>query len=166
MYQTGQQVVYGIHGVCRVMDIEMKLIDRKKIPYYVLEPLDQPGARFYVPTEKPAAVAKMSPLLSASELNKLIACREDSEKVWINDENQRKLRYRELISSGDRKALLDMVYALYNHKKQQAELGKKFHLCDENFLRDAEKLLASEISIVLTMTSEQAVKYLREQLQT
>lgn len=165
MYQTGQQVVYGIHGVCQITDIELKLIDRKKIPYYVLEPLDQPGARYYVPTEKPAAVAKMSPLLTASELDALLAEREASGKAWVSDENQRKLRYRELISSGDRNALLAMVCALYSHKKQQAEMGKKFHLCDENFLRDAEKLLASEIAVVLAMTPEQAIRYLREQLQ-
>lgn len=165
MYQAGEQVVYGIHGVCTVIDIETKLVDRKKIPYYVLEPVDQPGARFYVPTEKPAAVAKMSPLLTPGELEKLFADADNHENIWISDENQRKLRYRELISSGDRFVLISMVKALYEHKKQQVEKGKKFHLCDENFLRDAEKLLCSEVAIVSGMTTEEAFALLRNRLQ-
>ena len=41
------------------------------------------------------------------------------------------------------------------------EAGKKFHLCDDNFLRDAEKLMSSEIALVLEMTMEQARDYLR-----
>ena len=43
------------------------------------------------------------------------------------------------------------------------EAGKKFHLCDDNFLRDAEKLISSEIALVLDMTMEQARDYLRRE---
>jgi RNA polymerase-interacting CarD/CdnL/TRCF family regulator len=42
-----------------------------------------------------------------------------------------------------------MINTLHQHKKVQAEAGRKFHLCDENFLRDAEKLLNAEFSLVL-----------------
>lgn len=161
MYQVGQQVVYGIHGVCAVNDIEVKTVDRKKISYYVLEPVDQPGACYYVPTEKPAAVAKMSPLLTVEEWHALLLQAAADETAFISDENQRKLRYRELLGSGDRKAILAMVKVLYRHKKQQAEIGKKFHLCDENFLRDGEKLLCSEIGIVLQMSFPESISYLR-----
>lgn len=164
MYQAGQQVVYGIHGVCTMTDIEVKTVDRKKISYYVLEPVDQPGACYYVPTEKPAAVAKMNPLLTAEQWHALISEANAGETIWISDENQRKLRYREMIGGGDRKALLAMVKALYRHKKQQAEMGKKFHLCDENFLRDGEKLLCSEMSIVLNISLPDAIHQLRSEL--
>ena len=159
-YQVGAKVVYGIHGVCRILDVETKTVDRQKIPYYVLEPLDQPGARYYIPTQKPAAVAKLSPLLTRSELDSLLREAFCCENVWIEDENKRKLYYRELIGSGDRKALVAMVHALHQHKKQQLEAGKKFHLCDENFLRDAQKLLNSEFCLVLQMSPEQIPEYL------
>lgn len=159
MYQVGDQVVYGVHGVCRILDVEVKSVDRQKVPYFVLEPLDQPGARFYIPTQKPAALAKLSHLLTREELDALLteAFRENS--AWIEDENKRKLYYRELIGSGDRKALVAMVHALHQHKQQQLSSGKKFHLCDENFLRDAQKLLNSEFSLVLQIPAEQVADY-------
>ena len=66
-----------------------------------------------------------------------------------------------MITSGDRTALVGMVHTLHKRKKQQAEQGKKFHLCDENFLRDAEKLLGSEFSVVLSMTRDEVGNYVR-----
>ena len=38
MYQVGEKVVYGIHGVCRVADLEERIIDRKHLTYLVLAP--------------------------------------------------------------------------------------------------------------------------------
>lgn len=161
MYQVGQRFVYGIHGVCEIVDMELKLIDRRKVSYYVLEPLEQLGTKFYIPTDNPIALAKLNPLLTQSELETLLCSCNTLDNSWINDENQRKLRYRELISSGDRRALVVMVHSLHIHKKKQMEQGRKFHLCDENFLRDAEKLLCSEFSLVLNMSKEETVEYLR-----
>ena len=83
---------------------------------------------------------------------------------WIRDENQRKQTYRQLIGSGDRKRLMRMVHTLYRHKANQIALGKKNHLCDENFLHDAEKLLIGEISIVLHLEPEQARAYIHKNL--
>lgn len=165
MYQVGQRVVYGIHGVCDIKEIEIKTVDRQKIPYFVLEPLEQPGARYYIPTEKPAALAKLSPLLTRQELEDLISDCDPNGNSWIADENQRKLRYRELIGSGDRRGMVVMVHTLHQHKKKQAEQGRKFHLCDENFLRDAEKLLCSEFSLVLDMSREETAQYMRSRFE-
>ena len=161
MYQVGDWVVYGIHGVCEILDIEVKTIDRQKIAYFVLEPLEQPGTRYYIPKDKPAALSKLSPVLSRQELEDLIASCDPKGSSWIADENQRKLRYRELIGSGDRRALVVMVHTLHLHKKKQAEQGRKFHLCDDNFLRDAEKCLAGEIAIAMNMEPDEAKNYLK-----
>ncbi len=164
MYQIGDQVVYGIHGVCAVAAVELRSVDRKKVEYFALEPLDQPGARFYVPTQNAAALAKLKPVLSREELEALLDSESVHADVWIADENQRKLCYRELINSGDRGKLLAMVGSLYRHKEAQAALGRKFHLCDENFLRDAQKLLNSEFSLVLGIEPGKIGEYLRKRL--
>lgn len=81
---------------------------------------------------------------------------------WIKDENQRKQAYRDLIANGSRERLLQMVYTLYRHKAAQSAAGRKCHLCDENFLHDAEKLIAGEIAEVLSLDETQAKAYLRE----
>lgn len=164
MLQTGDWVVYGIHGVCRVVGTQKQLVNRKRTEFLVLEPMTQNESRYYLPTANPTAMAKLKEVLPAEELKALLSSEEIREDVWIQEENIRKQTYRELINSGDRTALLKMVSTLYRYREAQAAAGKKFHQCDDNFLRDAEKLLSSEIALVLEKTPEQARDYLREQL--
>lgn len=164
MYQVGNQVVYGIHGVCRVVDQEERVVDRKRVTYLALEPVGQDGSRYLVPTHNAAAMAKLRPMLSKQELEAMMDSEEVKTDGWIGDENQRKQVYRDLISSGDRAKLMQMVHTLYRHKAKQTAAGRKVHLCDDNFLRDAEKLLLGEVSIVMNLDAEQAKQFLRSKL--
>lgn len=164
MYQIGDRIVYGMHGVCCVVDQEERIVDRKKVQYLALEPVGQAGSRYLVPTHNENAMAKLRRMLTAEELEHMLMSAEVRADAWIRDENQRKQTYRELISSGDRARLMQMVCTLYGHKAQQNAAGRKVHLCDDNFLRDAEKLLCSEISLVLDMEQDQARTYLRNSL--
>lgn len=164
MYQAGEWVVYGIHGICRVVGTEKQLVNRKRTQYLVLEPLSQSESRFYLPMENPVAMAKLNAVLSRDALCELLASDQIRQDVWIDEENQRKQCYRELITSGDRIALLRMIRSLYSYKEAQLASGRKFHQSDDNFLRDAEKLMASEIALVMQMSTENARTYLREQL--
>ena len=160
MYQVGQKIVYGIHGVCCIVDLEEKKIDRKTIWYFVLEPIDQPGSRYYVPSENQAALAKIRPLSTKEELDALLTA-PLAENVWIVDENRRKQHYRELVSSVNLKAMIDMVRCLRLHRRQQMEQGRKFHQCDENFLRDTQKILSTEIAMVMEIPDDQVDTYLQ-----
>ena len=164
MYQSGDLFVYGIHGVCRVIGTEKQLVNRKRTEFLVLQPVSGGESRFYLPTGNPSAIGKLKKLMTADELKELLASDVIRRDCWISEENRRKQRYRELISGGDRISILQMLYALYRYKESQAAAGKKFHLCDDNFLRDAEKFFVSEISIVLEMSREEARDYLRGQL--
>lgn len=164
MFQVGDQVVYGIHGVCKILDQEERQVDRKKIRYFALEPIDQPGTRYYVPSENPAALAKLRDVIGKEELEELLRSQKIREDRWISDENRRKQLYRELIISGEREELLQMIGTLHRHKKEQAAAGRKLHLCDENFLRDAEKLLDSEFSLVLDISPSEVGSYIRNAL--
>lgn len=164
MYQCGQQLVYGIHGVCQIVDIETKVVNKKKIEYYVLEPVIQPGARFYVPMHNEAAVSKLCPIMTTEELDELLNVDVACKDVWIANENERKNHYRTLINSGDRLALLRMVFTLYKHKQEQTANGRKFHQADENFLRDAKKLLEAEISVILDMEQKDVETYIQNAL--
>lgn len=161
MYHSGDQVVYGVHGVCCVTGTECKTVDKKQELYLVLEALDQSGTRFYVPCANPAAIAKLRPLIDRESLEELLHSNTVRQSCWIEDENNRKLRYRELISSGDRESLLQMVYTLHEHRKTLQQMGRKFHLCDDSFLRDAEKLLNSEFSRVLEIPVNEVGEYIR-----
>ncbi len=162
MFKIGQRVVYGSHGVCDIVDIDTKIIDKKKVEYFVLTPLEQPGARFYIPVGNPVALEKMRPLLTWDELESLLHSEEAARDTWIPDENRRKLIYRELISRGSPAELICMIRNLHRHRADQLAAGRKFHLCDENFLRDAEQLIRSEFSLVLGIEKNCVGPYIEE----
>lgn len=148
MYEAGQQVLYGIHGICTIISIERMRFGSSRENYYILEPIQQPGSRFYVPVNNESAVAKLRPLLFREELLALLHSDQVRNYPWIADESQRKLRFRELINSGDRAQLMGMIVALHRHKQEQLAAGRKFHQSDENFLNDAQKLLNAEFALV------------------
>ena len=165
MYRCGELVVYGIHGVCMIGDIEERIVDGKKISYYVLAPIEQSNSKYYIPQHNAAAVAKLRPLLSKKDLEDLLSSDDVRKDAWISDESRRKQYYKELICSGDRASLISMVHSLHKQKQLQMEAGRKFHLCDENFLRDAEKLLSSEFSLVLGIQSNHVAEYIIQKLE-
>lgn len=165
MFQIGDHVLYGIHGVCAITDVQERIVDRKKVSYFVLEPLEQAGAQYFIPTHNEAALSKLRHVMSRDDLEQMLKSEDVRRNVWIEDENLRKQHYRELINSGDRLALLQMICSLHKHKQAQTDAGRKFHLCDENFLRDAERLLNAEFSLVLGIDKDQISAYVIQAMQ-
>ena len=109
-------------------------------------------------------MAKLKAVLTREELEELLVSDLIHQDAWIQEENHRKQYYRELIGSGDRVAIMKMVSNLYRYRQMQMAAGRKFHQSDDNFLRDAEKLLSSEIALVMELSQEEARNYLRTQL--
>ncbi len=165
MYQAGQQVVYGAHGVCTIVGTEARNVDRKTIEYFVLQPVQQPDSRYYVPSHNQNALAKMRPLMEKDALMALLQSKEIRTEAWIPDENRRKQYYRELITSLDLGAMIRMIHVLRQQRKQLLDTGKKFHLCDENFLRDAQRLLRTELLMVLDIPESELEGYLQNLLE-
>lgn len=156
MYCIGDRVVYGIHGICQVSQIEDRMVDKKTVSYYVLSPLDRSGTQYFIPVNNEAALSKIRPIMTPQQLTNILESSEILEEYWIDEENRRKLHYKELVSSCDFAAIAKMVCSLHKHRQRQAVAGRKFHMCDENFLRDAQKILESEISAVLNVSPEEA----------
>lgn len=161
MYKTGDQLVYAGHGVCTVCDWEERVVDKKTVQYYVLQPVDQSASRFYVPAHNPAALKKLRPILTKDEWLQLLSSDDVRKDCWIADEGSRKTAYRELISSCDRESLLSMINTLHRHRSECIAQGRKFHLCDENFLRDAQRILSAELSVVLQIPPAEVPEYVQ-----
>ncbi len=164
MFEIGDKVIYGIHGVCCVSGTEDKIADRRKLTYLVLEPVERDGSKYLVPTHNASAMGKVQRILTKEEMENLLHSQAVHANGWIQNENERKQTYRELIGSGNREGLMCMVHTLYGHRAAQMAAGRRCHLCDENFLRDAEKLLGSEVSVVMGMEPAQARQYIRDML--
>ena len=140
MLQIGDLVVYGVHGVCKITEIQIQRMNRVTMEYFVLEPVNQGTGRFFVPSQNEVALSKLRPILTKNEICELLKDESLRRDCWIQDENKRKQQYKELIASGDRSALISMLHALNLHRTEQMNMGKKFHISDANFMKDAEKL--------------------------
>lgn len=162
---VGDLVVYGIHGVCRITQTQEQIVDRKKVEYFVLVPTQQPDAAFFVPMHNPVAVSKMRKVLTREELTDLLQSGQVKEDSWIANEAVRKEKYRCLISNADCAELICMLRALYLHKQAQLALGKKLHICDENFMKDAERVIRSEVSAVMEIPLEEVGAFIRSKIE-
>ena len=161
MYQVNDLVLYGVHGVCKILEIQVQTVNRKKTEYFVLEPISQQGSRFFVPTQSQVAVSKLRCLISKDEILALLSAPESHREIWLDDENQRKQQYKDVLATGDRATLLCLLRLLERHREMQADSGKKFHISDANFMRDAQKMIYSEFSLVLDTTNDTVEQYIR-----
>lgn len=165
MFEIDDIVTYGINGVCRVVDFEEKDLFGTKKQYLVLKPLSGRGSTYYVPTDNENILSKMRKLLSEDEINHLIDTMPYEDVLWIDDERQRKECYKKIIADGNHSELVKIIKAIYHEKKVREEKGKKLHISDERFLKEAEKILYEELGYVLNISTEEVLPYIFARLE-
>ena len=57
-----------------------------------------------------------------------------------------------------------MIRELYIHKQEQLKNGKKMHLSDEQLMKEAERLLYSEFSLVLNIRADEVPKFISSRI--
>ncbi len=160
MYNVNDSVLYGKQGVCKIKDIVTENFTGKPVKYYTLEPAFNDNTVIYVPVENEELVAKMHKILSAEEIDMLIDEIRGSNVIWYDDEKERKIRYNEIITKGDRKEILMLINTLYLNKKKREAEGKKMYVSDERTMKEAEKLIYEEFAAVLNIKPGQVVEYI------
>lgn len=164
MFNAGELVIYGSEGVCRITGVSTQRIGETSTEYYELIPVFKPNTSVLVPLRNEKLVAKMAPLLSREEIEALINDIPGIEAEWIENENMRKERYKEMIASGDRRDLICILKTLYKHRIECVERGRKLHACDERFFAEAADKLHCEIAAVLGISLEEAEKYITSKM--
>lgn len=134
MFSINDTVLYGANGVCRITDICQKEFSGVIKDYYILTPLSNETMTIFVPIN------------------------------WILDDNERKEHYRTILSSSNRLEILNMIREIYIHKQKQLKNGKKMHLSDEQLMKEAERLLYSEFSLVLNIRADEVPKFISSRI--
>jgi len=164
MFAAGDMVCYGAQGVCRVEELAMRNFGNAEKLYYVLKAVSTGGATVFVPVDNEKLTGRMRRVLSPGEIDEMIRSVAAEETLWEDDENRRKEQYHELLTGGDRKALIRQVRALHHHRREQLSRDRKLHVCDERFLKDAERILYDEFALVLRIKPDQVLPFIMEQL--
>lgn len=166
MFKINDVVVYGSQGVCEIVDIVEKKIDGASKSYFVLKPKTDRGATFFVPTWNEKAWGKMRKVMSKNDIDTLIDSMPTKTPTWIANENERKETYKKILASGNQAAIISMVQALFIHKKEREAEGKRLHMSDEHFMKDAEQLLYNEWQYVLNVDKVGLMEYIFRRIES
>ncbi len=164
MYSTGDTVVYGTQGVCRIEGTQTKRIRGEYVEYLVLRPVYDQNSTVFVPKKNEKLMTKMRDVLSAEEIYNIIQELPEKDPIWIEDDNIRKSKYQEMIDEGDRRKIMLIIKTLYRHRIEQEEKGRRLHQADEFILKQAEKLLHDEFALVLEIKPEEVVPFIMKQI--
>ncbi|MBR5449550.1 MAG: hypothetical protein IKV43_06130 [Clostridia bacterium] len=162
MFSIGEKVVYGAYGVMEVIDMRDVTFDDRVRKYYVLrEAGNNTSSETLVPMDNEIVVSHMKRLLTKEEMIDAIrAAKAETDFHWPPDNRARAEYFKTVIASGDRVAILVMIRSVIEAGKLRAAEGKKNFLSDETAMRKAEKVLYSEIALVMEIPLSDVVRFI------
>lgn len=164
MFETGQYIVCGNNGVCRVEgtgSLDMPGADRHR-EYYFLTPVYGSGSRVYVPvdTEK----NRMRRVLSREEADELLRSFDQMEPLKVTDEKAIEREYRETIRKNDCREWCRVIKTIQYRRKKRSASGSKITATDSRYYKIAGDRLYGELALVLGMDRQDVEKYVIEHL--
>lgn len=161
MFNVGDGVVYGTHGVFIIKEISNLKLTEKETLYYVLSPVFDSKSTFYLPVEKAAELGSLRAVLNRKEFENIFNNIFNTDPEWISDDNTRKEFCQNAIKSGNREDIIEVIKMLYAKQQELKGTGKHFHVVDERIFRTAEKLLHEEIAYVFNVSVDEVPKFIQ-----
>ena len=143
--------------VADITHIDIAGADKNQL-YYILVPVHSEGSKIFYPVNSNRIV--MRAILSREEVEQIVRGVDEIEPMWIENERQREIRYKEAISSCDCKQLISVIKALYERNKERMAHGKRITFVDDRYLKEAKKTLFDEFSIALNISQEDVEDYI------
>lgn len=159
--KLNEKVMYGTTGVCVVQSVEDKRIGKEIKKYYVLKPVSQTSSTVYIPADNEKLLSKVRRVLSVEEIKTMLSSLSDEPDIWTDNDNERREKFSEIITSGDRKACLVLVRTLHNRQSALSGTGKRLHIADERALKEAQRLIQDEFSVVLNIQPCEVGAYIK-----
>ena len=164
MFQAGDVIVCGTHGVCRVEKVgplSSAVADRDRL-YYTLKPLYERGSVVFTPVDNEKMVIR--PVISREEALRLIDGIRDAEALGIEDERKREENYKTALKSCRAEELVKMIKTINARKRSRAARGKKATDADSRYVKLAEDYLYGELAISLDLGRDQVKAFIRERI--
>ncbi len=163
MYPKGSYVFYAQAGVCRIEAIGPldRIPDARAGLYYTLEVVGEPG-RVFVPVD---TTAFLRPVLTYEEAQALLkeipALTVDlsggSLRQWED-------RYRAMVKSHSCRELVRLLKTVEGRRAAVERRGRRLGGMDERYRKRAQRLLYTELSVALGVSTERAESLVEERL--
>lgn len=145
MYQTGEFIVYGTSGVCRVEAVGKPPFDTEEDkPYYTLVPVSGTET-IYVPVDLSVFTR---PVISRAQAEQLIQTIPTIEADGFTSHSMRMSseHYQEVLQSHDCRELVQLIKAVYAKSRRN---GRRVSQVDQRYRKRAEDLLHGELAVAL-----------------
>lgn len=162
MFNINDTIMYGSQGVCRILDIREESFGGEPKLYYVLEPVYEGNSTIYCPVDSDKI--SLRKLLTLPEIHELIQLMPDTEANWIENDQERKEKFNNIVKQGDHRELICLIKTLYFHRQAKIEAGRKPHAIDERLMKEAEHILYSEFAHVLQIQPDEVLPFIMGQL--
>lgn len=165
MYETGDLIIYGNEGVCRVDAVgipDIPSLGGERL-YYTLLPLYQEG-KIFIPVDTKIF---MRHVITKEEAEKLIAQIPFMEAEVYENNNMRFLNehYQAIFTSHKCSDLLKLVRDVCLKESNAKKQGKKLGHVDEKYMHRAEELLHGELAVALGIPKESVGAYIEERVE-
>ena len=164
MFEVNDYIMYGMTGVCQVIDITKEMfIDNLQKEYYVLKYLYANDTIIKIPTDNEKV--PMRKILSKGELTTLIDSMPSSETIWIDDDRKRNEEFKSILKTGDIENLVKLIRSIYLEKEYKKSIGKKSYKIDDEIMQTAERLLNEEFATILNISPNEVTEYIVNHVQ-
>ena len=163
MYLIGEYVIHNSGGICQIKEImKMNLTGTQK-EYYLLIPLGEKGSKIYTPVGSENGTVRT--VITKEQAWKLIDEMKSIDELWIENDKEREMKYREAIKSCEPRELVKIIKALYSRKQRRLAEGKKNTVTDEKYFKRAEDNLYSELAFALNEKKENMRELIKEHME-
>ena len=167
MYQTGELILYGSTGVCRVTDIVSRKtgrLDQERM-YYILTPLYQAGT-ITTPVDNDKVFTR--PVITRDEALQLIDQIPTIDAEVYHNPNLQQLEnhYKTEMEDHDCLSLLRLTMSTYRKKKEREAKKLKFGAVDRRYMERAEDLLYGELAVALDITRDSVGQFIAQRLES
>ncbi|HIX89503.1 MAG TPA: CarD family transcriptional regulator [Candidatus Agathobaculum pullicola] len=145
MYQTGEFIVYGTSGACRVEAVGKPPFDAEEGKlYYTLTPVSGTET-IYVPVDSSVFTR---PVISRAQAEQLIRTIPTIEEDGFTSHSMRMAseHYQAVLQSHDCRELAQLIKTVYAKSRRN---GRRVSQVDQRYRKRAEDLLHGELAVAL-----------------
>lgn len=161
MFNVNDKVVYGLNGICTIVDIKQLQFDSHRdqsAKYFYLRPIGSKDDHvIYVPVDKVlGGTGIMRKLLGKEELESVVERINDIEPLNLKNEKNRREEYKTAILSLEPENCIAIIKSVKNRRRGCTTQRKNISETDLEFEKLATKVICLELSEILGITYEEA----------
>ncbi len=165
MFKVGDHIVYGLNGVCLVTEVGPSPFDKGDArTYYILRPVGSHSSSvIYTPVDNDRVPMRL--LMSADEVEALLARLSEIPTLPIPTEKARRDTYRAAIVAGEPEAYVAVIKTILGRRAEFLGTQRRLPEFEMEYDGLARRHLYTELSLVLGRPFEEMDTYVRERME-